>query len=158
MKRFLLARKGAAVVEFIVALVPVLMLFFAITQFAVLGYVGILVQHAAFVSSRAYAVVHPGMYDSGSPADVENAAKLVLARVPGTLTVSSTSVPALSQEMSTTKITFQYTCKVPLGEAIVCGGGNMLIWGGKGGGGSHTFHAQSSFPNQGTYMQKVWGL
>jgi Flp pilus assembly protein TadG len=145
--RFLRAEKGAALVEFVIAIVPILMVFFTIVQFSALGYVSLLVRHAAFVASRAYAIVNPGNPDSGPATDVQAAAQLVMGKVPGLLSVQSSNAAPLSQAMQTTTVTLLYPCTVPLGNMLVCGMGL-----------THPITAGAAFPNQGTYMQKVWGF
>lgn len=147
MKALARDRHGAVLVEFVVALVPVLIVFFSIAQLSALGYTSLLVKHAAFVAARAEAVVHPGMSDSGSEGDVTAAANLVLARLPVGAHVTSALAPAQSQDMNTTTVRVDVPCSVPLGNLIVCGGGT-----------THTMTAQASFPNQGSYVQTVWGL
>jgi Flp pilus assembly protein TadG len=139
--------RGAVLVEFVVAIMPMLMVFFTIAQLSALGYTSLLVKHAAFVAARAEAVVNPGMSDSGSEADVTAAANLVLARVPAGASVHSTSAAAQSQNMDTTTVTVIVPCSVPLGNVLVCGSGR-----------THTMTAQASFPNQGSYVQSLWTM
>lgn len=58
-------RGGAAMVEFAMAIMPVLMVFFGTLQWTVNAYIHLLVKHAAFSIVRCEAVVHPGAPDSG---------------------------------------------------------------------------------------------
>jgi len=138
--------RGAVLIEFLVAIIPMLMIFFSIAQISALGYTSLLVHHAAYVAARAYAVVHPGIYDSGPPSDVQSAAGLVLARVPGNLSVTTRDVDPMSEQLATTTVTLDYPCGVPLGAMLVCGASMR-----------RTLTAQASFPNQGSYVQQVWG-
>jgi Flp pilus assembly protein TadG len=140
-------RRGAVIVEFVVAIMPMLMVFFSIAQLSALGYTSLLVKHAAFVAARAEAVIHPGMGDSGSESDVTAAANLVLARVPAGASVTSASAAPLSQNLDTTTVTVVVPCSVPLGNVLVCGVGR-----------THAMTAQASFPNQGSYIQTLWRM
>jgi Flp pilus assembly protein TadG len=145
--RLVRATRGAALVEFVIAIVPMLMLFFTIAQFSALGYTSLLVRHAAFVAARAYAIVNPGNPDSGPATDVQTAAQMVMGRVPGMVSVQSSGAAPMSQAMQTTTVTLLYSCTVPLGNMLVCGPGL-----------TRPITAGAAFPNQGTYMQKVWGF
>jgi hypothetical protein len=146
--RIVRRKDGAAIAELVIAIVPILILFFTIAQFAAIGFASLLVRHAAFVAARCQAVVHTNMADvAGAGNEPTTAAGVVLSTVPGKLTsVSSTAVDPLSQLMSTTTVSFDYRCGVPLGGLFVCGRG-----------GTRTLSASASFPNQGSYYQHVWG-
>ena len=144
--RVLVDCKGAVLAEFAIAIVPILMLFFCIAQLCVLGYTSLLVKHAAFVAVRAAAVVNPGMADSALGSnDVEQAAKLALAGVPGRISVASTAAAPMSQDMITTTVGLDFPCTVPLGGILVCGAVAR-----------HAMSASAAFPNQGAYSQAIW--
>jgi hypothetical protein len=157
---------GAALVEFAFAIMPVLCLFFGMVQWCINAYVNLIVQHAAFVAARAEAVMRPGMPDNGSEdgskSDIEAAIAPLFVHVPSVFSVEGFSNVSVSfsaqagrceQKMNTVKVSVEYPCKVPLGNAIACGG----VGSGLPGLGFHQkLSASASFPNQGSFYQKVW--
>jgi Flp pilus assembly protein TadG len=140
--------RGAVLVEFVVAIVPVLMVFFSLAQLSAIASASLLVRHAAFVAARAAAVVNPGMADSGPAGDISASASLVLTRfMPSLPLVTPQLAGPQTQGMQSVNVTLVYPCSVPLGDVIVCGPG--LI---------HMLTASSAFPNQGSFAQSVWKM
>jgi hypothetical protein len=161
---------GAALVEFAMAITPILILFFGMIQWSINAYVNLIVQHAASVAARTLAVELPGMPDnggaSGSTTDLVKAITPLFVHVPNVLSVGgisniSVSIPTKAnnncdQTINTVKVSVLYPCFVPLGNAVACGGGLSGIVGGATGYYYQQLTATASFPNQGSYYQKVW--
>jgi len=149
-RRLVADRSGAAVVEFAIAILPVLITFFGMFQWGILAYVHLIVKHAAFVAARAEAVIHPGMPDSGHPTDVHAGVMMLFKHVSlvkgSNVTVVSTGAGPLDETMDNVTVTVEYNCGVPLGNKIACKGNK------------YKFSETASFPNQGSYYQPVWGL
>jgi Flp pilus assembly protein TadG len=145
-----IADKGGVVLaEFVIAVVPILMLFFGICQISVLAYIDLLVKHAAFVAARTEAVVHPQMGDSGSEADVKAGVMELLGAIPtvtaANVTVDTTTLAGQYEEnIDTITVKLAYVCTVPLADHFVCPGGLFLLKG------------TASFPNQGSSYQQIW--
>ncbi len=137
---------GAVLVEFALTIPTIFIMFFGMLQWMMNAQVHLLVKHAAVVAARAEAVIHPGMSDSGSQEDVQEAARLILkTRYHGPILVTTTLAPEESQELQSVTISIDYPCRVPLGNRIACRGGKQHL--------SET----SSFPNQGAAYQAIWG-
>ena len=161
---------GAAIVEFALAIMPVLILFFGMVQWTILAYVNLLVHHAAVVAARAEAVMLPQMPDNdgatGTTTDLEKAITPLFAHVVGVGSVLglgnlSVSIPTpatniCDQTPNTVKVTLRYPCSVPLGNAIACGGLASEVGEAVGVGYFKTLTASASFPNQGSYYQTLW--
>jgi hypothetical protein len=148
--RLVADRSGAAVVEFAIAILPVLITFFGMFQWGVLAYVHLIVKHSAFVAARAEAVIHPHMPDSGPATDVHAGVMELFKHVslvkPANVSVVSTGAGPFDETMDNVTVTVEYICGVPLGNKIACKGNRF------------TFIEKASFPNQGSYYQPVWGL
>jgi Flp pilus assembly protein TadG len=145
-------RSGAALPEFAMAIMPVMLVFFGMVQWSIIAYVHLIVKHAAFVASRCNAVVHPHMPDAGTEADCNRKAMdLLFAHVNGVtqgdVHVSSNSGAADSQSMDTTTVKLDYKCTIPLGNRVACGHSHHM-----------KLEEQASFPNQGSHYQQVWGI
>jgi hypothetical protein len=133
-------------VEFAIAILPVLIIFFGTVQWCACAYVNLIVHHGAFVASRCMAVVHPQMPDSGPETDCTDAVNTLLAlSTKDKATVTSTAVAATSEQVAQTTVELNYTCTVPLGNVVACGAGRKLA-----------MKAQASYPNQGSSYQKIW--
>jgi Flp pilus assembly protein TadG len=118
--------RGAVLVEFIVALAPLLVTFFSLVQLGKMMTAQLAFKHAATVASRAAAVImnepqNPNA--SGKKEEVEQAAILALGEfsmafsaIDATVTLGAGPNDPVTVELSGT-----YECTVPLGKTIVCG-------------------------------------
>jgi hypothetical protein len=139
-------QKGAVIVEFAMAIMPVFFIFFGTLQWCACAYVNLLVRHSAFVAARCEAVVHPQMPDSGPADDCKTGINmLLLTALPEKATIRSTLPTATSQQILTTQVELDFKCKVPLGDVLACGRSRQ-----------QHFTASASFPNQGSAYQKIW--
>jgi hypothetical protein len=141
--------RGAVIVEFAIAIMPMLIFFFGIFQWCTCAYAHLLLKHAAFVAARAEAVIHPGMSDSGAATDPTKAAKLIFAvtKAAKNIKVSFPGQPnENSQEMLEAQVEMDFQCQIPLGNVVACGNKKKMH-----------MTAKASFPNQGSMYQRVWG-
>jgi Flp pilus assembly protein TadG len=139
--------KGAVMVEFALAIVPVLIIFFGTVQYCVCAYVNLIVHHGAFVAARCMAVVHPGMPDAGKTEDCTTGVNSLFgtdSTLKATVTLQSPPA-ATAEQLDTTEVELKYKCTIPLGDVVACGRGKQM-----------TMKAIASFPNQGSSYQKVW--
>lgn len=167
--RFLEERGGAAMVEFALAIMPVLILFFGMMQWSICAYVNLIVQHAAIVAARAEAVMRPGMPDNGGEtgtgSDLEKAIAPLFVHVAGfesilglgNLSVKvTTQARPCDQTMNVVQVTLYYPCTIPLGNKIACGGALSDASSAFGGPMFMKLTSSASFPNQGSYYESVW--
>jgi hypothetical protein len=139
--------RGAVLVEFAMAIVPVLAFFFGTIQFCAAAYVNLILHHGAFVAARCEAVVHPAMPDSGGAQDCTDAVNLLLSTsTKAKATVKPTLAAKTAQTLDVVEVDLEYPCEVPLGNVVACGKGKKL----------HMI-ATASFPNQGSAYQPIWG-
>jgi Flp pilus assembly protein TadG len=123
--------RGAAVVEFMVAAMPLLITFFSFVQVGKIMTAQLIVQHAANCAVRAATVVvnpdsNPGA--SGKASDVEMAAKGALGAFGKSITLSAAPSGGGSRNAPVNvTVTATYTCDVPLGKTIVCSGGSLQL-------------------------------
>lgn len=122
-------RRGAAAVEFVVAMVPLFLTLFCFMQVGKMYTANLVFQHAATIAARSAAVVveptiNPG--DNGSEDDVKQVARLALGAwqtairdldVEITSDASATNVNG----MVTATLTGNFACGVAMGATIVCG-------------------------------------
>lgn len=141
--------RGAALVEFVIAVVPFLMLFFVTAQYSVLAVGKILTKHSAFLAARAAIVTCTEPGGGGGMGEVDNAAALAFGPAlklgRPTTAITAGACEETSQAMMTVTVTMPMKCSVPLGNLFVCGGATK------------TLTASASMPSQGTYANKVWG-
>ena len=149
-------QRGAAMVEFAMAILPVLLVFFGTVQWSINAYLNLIVKHAAFSIVRCEAVVHPGMPDSGdenadclatTPGGASVIGKLfthVTGVSAGDFVVDTNLAPATAQGLDTVTVTLNYKCSVPLGNQIACSSGLQQL------------KAVAKFPNQGSVYQPIW--
>jgi Flp pilus assembly protein TadG len=149
-------RRGAAMVEFAMAILPVLLVFFGTVQWSINAYLNLIVKHAAFGIVRCEAVAHPGMPDSGSedtdclatdPGGASVIGKLfshVAGVSAGDFTVDKTLADPAAQTLDSVTVTLNYRCSVPLGNTLACTGGTQKLT------------ATAKFPNQGSKYQSIW--
>lgn len=126
------ATRGAVLAEFVITVVPVLMMFFGWMQLAWLYTANLLAQHAANVCVRAAAVIddkgglNPG--DNGTVEEIQTATQRA-AEVQSTGHIFESIRCSYDNEASeadpygtvTATVTAEYGCAVPMGRVIVCG-------------------------------------
>ena len=129
--------RGAVIVEFVVAVVPLLFAFFSLAQIAMVYTAKIMLRHAAIDAVRAYAVINPpNPGQNGTPTtDPTNAGIYALgpwysgggtAIQSATFSFSSqanTNQPYGYYELDTVTAQGTYVCSVPLGQWLACGMG-----------------------------------
>jgi hypothetical protein len=136
------ASRGAVVVEFAIAIVPILIMFFTFIQLAQSYTATLVVRHAAYCGARTAAVIlPPNPGETGDPQDVDRAVHLALGNWDKSFeSVKIEKIPAPAPyELVTVEVTAVYKCSVPLGGRIACGADGLLEL--------HTVVAK--FPNQG---------
>lgn len=142
--------RGAALAEFVVAIMPILMLIFCTAQYSVLAVAKIVTKHAAYVGARAaiVACTEPGASANGL-GEVQNAVMVaygpVLKLGKPTASITAGACSETSQSLLTVTVSAPLRCGVPLGGLLVCGGPTK------------TLTASATLPSQGTYANKVWG-
>jgi TadE-like protein len=141
--------RAVAMVEFAIAIVPILICFFGTVQMCTVAYVSLMVRHSAFIAARAEAVIHPQMQDSGTEDDVKAGVMMLLGAIPGVkaadVDVQMQSADRYSQKLDLVGVTLSYRCTVPLGNVIACPASRIMA-----------ITAVSSFPNQGSQYQRIW--
>lgn len=142
--------RGAVLAEFVIAVLPFLMLSFVIAQFSVLAVGRILTKHAAYLGARAAIVTctEPGKAADGM-AELDKA--VTFAFGPATklgkpkASITQGKCDETNQEMLTVTVETTFKCNVPMGNMLLCGGTTK------------TLKASSTLPNQGTFANKIWG-
>ncbi|HRG95020.1 MAG TPA: pilus assembly protein [Polyangiaceae bacterium] len=140
-------RRGAALVEFVIAVVPMLTTFFGFVQVAKIYTANLGVQHAAITAARAAVVMvkkptNPG--ENGSNTDVKQAAGLALSPwiTSGSISnvsVSVTDQSSMSDVYAPVRVSVQatYRCGVPMMGRVICPGSRKVL------------QAEATMPNQG---------
>ena len=139
-------RRGAALVEFVIAVVPMLTTFFSFVQVAKIYTAKLVVQHAAITAARAAVVMvkkptNPG--EKGSNTDVKQAAGLALSPWITSGSISNVNVTVTDQSSMSdvyapvrVQVQATYRCTVPMGR-LICAGSRK------------TLTAEATMPNQG---------
>jgi Flp pilus assembly protein TadG len=141
--------RGAVLVEFVIAAVPLLMMFFCFTQVAALANAKLVVRHAAIAATRAAIVIMPpNPGNNGTMDDVRVAAGVAMGTylLDGKLVAPDTQCTSQASAadpygLVTCTVTATYVCDVPMGKWWVCGGSSKMV--------SDTM----SLPNQGARYQ-----
>lgn len=139
--------KGAVMVEFLAVFMPIFAFFLGLVQLIFIQTASLVVNHAAHVAVRAAVVLIPDN-ENGSPGNATGAKKDKIAqaaRVPlSTLGLDKSDVDVklngasfAKNQTVTVTVTVDYTCRVPLGGLIACGGSKT------------TLTAEASMANQG---------
>lgn len=143
-------KKGAVLVEFLVALMPLMITFSCFVQLAQSATAKLVVKHSAIVGARAAAVISnknnntPDQPKGANQADIEAGVKAAL----GPWLPHMQSVQVQVEDTSScddpyglvkVTVTVEHKCEVPFGGRLVCGAG----------GATHTFRQAYSFPHQG---------
>jgi hypothetical protein len=130
-------KRGAVLVEFAVAIMPLLMTFFVFFQVAVMVTAKMFVRHATIAAARAGIVIKgggatnpmKGGQEQGSDGDIQMAFTSGLGEwgangmLTGTVSVSDPGGPT-GDVTATSAVLFK--CNVPLGRRFVCPGGSIL--------------------------------
>ncbi len=131
--------------EFVIAAVPLLMMFFCFTQVAALANAKLVLKHAAVAATRAAIVVMPpNPGDNGTMDDVKIAAGMAMGTylIDGKLVAPDTQCTSQASNddpygLVTCTVTATYICNVPMGKWWVCGGPVKVV------------SERMSLPNQG---------
>ncbi len=122
--------RGAVLIEFIVGVVPLLMMFFTFTQVAALANAKLVVKHAALAATRAAIVIlPPNPGDNGKEDDIKAAAGLAMGvylndgkLVAPDTQCTSQATTADPYGMVTCTVDVTYVCEIPMAKMWVCGG------------------------------------
>lgn len=130
--------RGAVLAEFVIAIVPLLTIFFVFVQLSQLAVARLLVKHAAVVGARSAAVFHnehknvPKMCDNDGKAKVDAAVTAALGHWSNRIS-TTTDVTDLSNrevdgvyDLVTVKVTAVVKCRVPLGR-LICPAGVTIM-------------------------------
>ena len=145
------AQRGAVLAEFVVALVPLLTIFFVFVQISAIAAARIRFKHASIISARCAAVYSnknktcPECEGEGQ-AEVDAALSAGLGSSARGYSNLSTTIDDRSSEsdpygLVTVTATAQYQCGVPLGR-VICGTSSTV-----------TFPEKKSLPHQGANYQ-----
>ncbi len=152
-------QRGAIMVEFLIAFLPLFVFFECIIQLTGLTVAKMVIQHSAYVAARAAVVVLPddpkyyggtqlGVFDGQRRDEIQRAAaipltavrSLVHARVSVQQTASRRgNATGFTGQRISVRVQADYRCFVPLASIIVCGSSS----------GERTLTAEASLPYQG---------
>lgn len=132
-------RRGAVLAEFVVAIFPLLTIFFVFLQFSAIAVASLMVKHAAVVGARAAAVYSneheniPEMKGKEGKEEIDGAVNAALGPWSKYITVatevedrSTKEAPNGPYDLVTVKVTGTYTCAVPVGK-VICPGGVKIL-------------------------------
>jgi Flp pilus assembly protein TadG len=144
-------RKGAVLVEFLIAFMPLMITFSSFVQLAQIATASIVTKHATIIAARAAAVISnghnntPDAKQGDNQQDITDAVTAGLGPWAGTMTGTPT-VTIKDQSsgsdvfgMIEVTVTAQYRCSVPFGGMLVCGTN----------GGTHQIVKTAAYPHQG---------
>ena len=147
-------KRGAVLVEFLVAFMPLMITFSSFVQLAQIATARVVTKHSAIVAARAAAVISnehnntPDAKKGKNQGDIDSAVHAALG--PWDKTMSSVSVDIKDTSdgtdvygMITVTVTAQYKCSVPFGAYLVCG--HSVDGAPK----EHKFVHKITFPHQG---------
>jgi len=139
--------EGAVMVEFMAVFFPIFAFFLGLVQLIFIQTASLVVNHAASVAARAAVVVvpdsvggAPGVAAGSKKADIERAARIPLSTLglsKGDVKVELNGASFSKNQTITVKVSVDYTCRVPLGGLMACGGTKT------------TLTAEASMANQG---------
>ena len=121
--------RGAVIVEFAVAFMPLALVFFTFVQLGQVYTASLVLRHAAIQGVRTAAVVlPPNPGNVGKPEDVDRAVHLSLGPWDKRFTILEVKkTPARAPyELVTIEVKATYHCSVPLGQRIACGADSLL--------------------------------
>lgn len=132
-------KRGAVLVEFVVAFVPLMTVFFVFVQLSQLAIARLLVKHAAVVGARSAAVFYnehdnvPEMCGKDGKGKVDDAVNAALGHWSNRITATTDVTDTSNREgdgpynLVTVKVTAVVSCKVPLGRLICPAGKTIMI-------------------------------
>lgn len=128
-------KRGAALVEFLVALMPLMITFSSFVQLQQMATARLVLKHSTVVGARAASVISnknkntPEQKQGDNQAAIEQAVTKALGPWAQTMTTTVTVQDDSSCNdpygMVTVRVQAQYKCQVPFGGRIVCGLGGM---------------------------------
>lgn len=128
-------KRGAALVEFLVALMPLMITFSSFVQLQQMATARLVLKHSTVVGARAASVISnknkntPEQKQGDNQAAIEEAVKKALGPWTQTMTTTVTVQDDSSCNdpygMVTVRVQAQYKCQVPFGGRIVCGLGGQ---------------------------------
>ncbi len=156
-------RRGAAYVEFLIAIVPFFLFVTCVLQGALLQLGHLVTERAADAAARSAVVVlddDPARYGGAGRNQatgqrmetIKQAADNVLAALPGTsaadrdaaLTVEIPGGTASVEGPVNVRVTYRFRCAIPLARLVICSGANS-----GGTPGTFVIETQATLPNQG---------
>ena len=148
-------KRGAVLVEFVTAFLPLMITFSAFVQVAQLATAKIVFKHSAIVGARAAAVISnekgntPDQKTGKNDAEVMAGVKAAMG--PWTKTMSNVRVDIKDESscddqygLVTVTVKADYKCSVPFGSRLMCGVASNTCSGGK-----CPFEQKYGFPHQG---------
>lgn len=158
-------KRGAVLVEFLVALMPLMITFFGSLQLMQVATARVVVKHGAIVGARAAAVIsnknrNTPDQPNGSDADVEAGVKLAMG--PWVKTMQSIDVRVDDQSSCddpygpvTVTVRAEYKCSVPFGN-LICSGMRFdgFHWNRPN---AYPIEQRFTFPHQGARYQEGGG-
>ena len=150
MKKLNADKRGAVLVEFLVALMPLMITFSCFVQITEMATAKLVLKHSAVVGARAAAVISnknnntPDQPKGANQADIEAGVKAALGPwLPHMQSVQVKVEDSSSCDdpygMVKVTVTVQHKCEVPFGGRLLCGAV----------GGTHTMKQAYGFPHQG---------
>ncbi len=146
--------RGAVYVEFIVAIVPMLVVFWGLLQVNGLLLADLVVRNAAMNAVRAAIVCDSDEHTSGQSGGQDCAQQAAADTTKAVKSIQSVSVQVDGASSSgnapvTATVSASYECQVPLVASLACG-----VFGGVGmGTATATIERSATLPNQGHYYQ-----
>lgn len=151
-------RKGAVLVEFLIAFMPLMMMFSSFLQVAQVATASLIGRHATVVAARAAAVITDAHKNTPDAQPGDNKDDIVAAYTgalgpwkvtmsPVNITIDDASSKDDNFGMVTVTATTDYTCSVPFGNRLVC---TTL-------GGTHEIKNVVKFPHQGACYKDLTG-
>jgi Flp pilus assembly protein TadG len=146
--------RGAAYVEFIVAIVPMLVLFWGLLQVNGLLLADLVVRNAAMNAVRAAIVCDSDEHTSGESGAQDCAQQAAADTTKAVKSIQSVGVQIQGASSTgnapvTATVSASYQCQVPLVAGLACG-----MFGGLGAlSATATFQRSATLPNQGHYYQ-----
>ncbi len=121
--------RGAVLVEFAIAIMPLCLIFFTFVQLGQAYTANLVLRHAANQGVRTAAVVlPPNPGNVGKPEDVDRAVHLSLGPWDKTFTSLEVKKTPASKpyELVTIEVKADYKCSVPLGSRVFCGADGLF--------------------------------
>jgi Flp pilus assembly protein TadG len=143
-------KRGAVLVEFLVAVMPLMITFSCFVQVSSIATARLVVKHSAIVGARAAAVIANGKKNTPDQKQGDNKGEILMgvraAMGPWIKTMNNVNVQVDDQSscadpygMVTVTVTADYRCSVPFGGRLLCGAV----------GATHTLKQKYAMPHQG---------